>query len=889
MSPEKTAEHRRLADSDAGRADWRNWGPYLSERAWGTVREDYSPDGEAWDYFPHDHARSRAYRWNEDGLGGFCNRYQNICLSVALWNGHDPILKERLFGLSGNEGNHGEDVKEYYYYLDGTPTHAYMKMLYKYPQVAFPYQDLVEQNRARGRDQAEYELIDALRTAFEDQRYFDVFIEYAKADEEDILCRITAINRGPEPAPIHILPHLWYRNNWSWKKDRQRPIITQIKAPLPGVTACQTEHPRLGERWWYAEGEAPLLFTENETNDERLYGTPNPTPYVKDAFHEAVVNGRPARANPQKQGSKTAAHFKHTLDPGDEFIVKLRFTNKPHDDPFDEYDRIFEARIDEADQFYNTVHSPYQGKDERLVQRQALAGLLWSKQFYYYRVLRWQTGDTAQPTSPESRVKVRNEKWAHFDAVDVLSMPDKWEYPWFAAWDLAFHTIPIAMVDPEWAKGQILLLLREWYMHPNGQIPAYEWNFGDVNPPVHAWAAWQVYKIDREHNDRPDTMFLERVFHKLLLNFTWWVNQEDSDGNNVFQGGFLGLDNIGVFDRSKALPTGGHIDQADGTAWMAMYCLDMLTIALELARTHPAYEDVATKFFEHFIYIADAFYHLSRDDISLWDEEDCFFYDALHDAGEHQTRLKVRSFVGLFPLFATAVLEADQLEGLPGFKRRLEWFMEQRPQLVKNVASFTEPGAHDHFQLSIVDREKLERILARVFDTNEFFSDYGLRSLSKYHAQNPFRMRVGDQEHRVDYEPAESRTWLFGGNSNWRGPVWFPVNYLVIESLRTYHHHYGDNFKVEVPGGSGNWLTLDQAADELCRRLGQIFLRDPSNGGRRPVFGDENLFQRDPHWRDHVLFYEYFNGDTGAGLGASHQTGWTALVAKMMQDTRASH
>jgi len=889
MPAKNTAEHRRLADSDAGRADWRNWGPYLSERAWGTVREDYSPDGEAWDYFPHDHARSRAYRWNEDGLGGFCNRYQNICLSVALWNEHDPILKERLFGLSGNEGNHGEDVKEYYYYLDGTPTHAYMKMLYKYPQVTFPYQDLVEQNRARGRDQAEYELIDALREAFEDNRYFDVFIEYAKADEEDILCRITAINRGAEPAPIHILPHLWYRNNWSWKIDRQRPVITQIKTPLPGVTACRTEHPRLGERWWYAAGEAPLLFTENETNDERLYGTPNPTPYVKDAFHEAVVSGHPERANPQKQGSKAAAHFKNTLAPGEEFIVKLRFTDEPHDDPFANFERVFEARIHEADQFYGTIHSPEQSQDERLVQRQALAGLLWSKQFYHYRVLRWQTGDPTQPAPPESRLQIRNQKWSHFDGVDVLSMPDKWEYPWFAAWDLAFHTIPIAMIDPEWAKHQLLLLLREWYMHPNGQIPAYEWNFSDVNPPVHAWASWQVYQIDRELNDRPDTSFLERVFHKLLLNFTWWVNREDSDGNNVFQGGFLGLDNIDVFDRSKALPTGGHIDQADGTAWMAMYCLDMLTMALELARTRPAYEDVATKFFEHFIYIADAFYNLGKGDISLWDEEDCFFYDALHDAGEHQTRLKVRSFVGLIPLFATAVLEADQLKELPGFKRRLEWFMEHRPELVKNVASFTETGAHGHTQLSIVDREKLERILRRVFDTKEFLSDYGLRSLSKYHAQNPFRMKVGDQVHSVDYEPAESRTWLFGGNSNWRGPIWFPLNYLVIESLRTYHHHYGEDFKIEVPGGSGRWLTLNQAADELCRRLGQIFLRDPSNADRRPVFGDENLFQHDPDWRDYVLFYEYFHGDNGAGLGASHQTGWTALVAKMMQDTRANH
>ena len=889
MPPKNTTEHQRLADSEAGRADWKNWGPYLSERAWGTVREDYSPDGEAWDYFPHDHARSRAYRWNEDGLGGFCNRYQNICLAVAVWNEVDPILKERLFGLSGHEGNHGEDVKEYYFYLDGTPTHSYMKMLYKYPQVAFPYQDLVERNRVRGREEAEYELIDALRETFEDQRYFDVFIEYAKADEEDILCRITAINRGPEPAPIHILPHLWYRNNWSWNFDRQRPRIHPIETPLPDITGCRTHHQRLGERWWYVEGEVPLLFTENETNDERLYGTPNPGPYIKDAFHEAIVSGNTESVNPQKEGSKVAAHFKSVLAPGDKFTVRLRFTDHPAEEPFGDFDRVFERRIQEADEFYTSVQTPGQSEDDRNVQRQALVGLLWNKQFYYYRVQRWQKGDATQPAPAESRVQIRNAKWTHFDGVDVLSMPDKWEYPWFAAWDLAFHTIPIAMLDPEWAKEQLLLLLREWYMHPNGQLPAYEWAFGDVNPPVHAWACWQVYELDRTINGRADTLFLERAFHKLLLNFTWWVNREDRDGNNIFQGGFLGLDNIGVFDRSKELPTGGHLDQADGTAWMAMYCLDMLTMALELARTHIAYEDVATKFFEHFIYIANSFHHMGEGGKSLWDEEDGFFYDALHTPDDETIPLKIRSFVGLIPIFATASLEPELLEKLPRFKQRMEWFIKYRPGLVKNVATFTEAGAHGHYQLSIVDRKKLERILRRVFDPEEFLSEHGLRSLSRYHASQPYEFRAGDQVHRVSYEPAESNSGLFGGNSNWRGPVWFPVNYLVIESLRVFYDHYGETFKVEVPKGSGNWINLDQAADDLCRRMARIFQRSPSNGNRRPVFGGEGYFQNDPHWRDYVPFYEYFHGDNGSGLGASHQTGWTALVAKMMQDTRANH
>ncbi len=901
MAHPLTAEHKRLADSAARRADWKNWGPYVSERAWGTVREDYSATGEAWDYFPHDHARSRAYRWNEDGLAGVCNRFQNICLAVALWNERDPILKERLFGLTGSEGNHGEDVKEYYFYLDSTPTHSYMKMLYKYPQVEFPYAQLVEENQRRGRDAPEFELIDALRGAFEENRYFDVFVEYAKADQEDILCRISVVNRGPEPAPIHVLPHLWYRNTWSWGYNSARPEMRALN-----TRTVYTKHRHLGERWWYVDAGAPLLFTENDTNTERLYNWPNATPYVKDGINDAVVHGRMDRVNPEQKGTKVAAHFRATIAPGETFTVRVRFTNVSQGDPFAEFDALFAQRIREADEFYAATQRAMQSpdpstpislpaaksasgqalsEDERRVQRQAFAGLMWTKQFYHYSIELWQRGDPGTPPPPESRGHGRNADWTHLYNLDVLSMPDKWEYPWFAAWDLAFHMVPIAMIDPEWAKRQIILLLREWYMHPNGQLPAYEWAFGDVNPPVHAWAAWQVYKIARDLTGHRDTAFLERVFHKLLLNFTWWVNRKDQDGHNVFQGGFLGLDNIGVFDRSAPLPTGGHLEQADGTAWMAMYCLNMLAIALELARTRPTYEDVATKFFEHFIYIASAFYDMGGHGISLWDEQDGFFYDILHTPDATFIPLRVRSFVGLIPLLAVEALEPELLEGLPRFRRRMEWLLKYRPRLARSVASLTEVGAHGHYQLAIVGRDKLTRILARMFDPGEFFSDYGLRSLSKYHERQPYECHVGGSTYTVRYEPAESRTGLFGGNSNWRGPIWFPINYLMIEALRKYHHHYGDSLTVEVPHGSGNQVTLDAAADELSRRLARIFLRDERNGGRRPVFGGETYFQTDPHWRDYILFYEYFHGDNGAGLGASHQTGWTALVAELIQQS----
>ncbi|MEP0545979.1 MAG: glucosidase [Rhodothermales bacterium] len=877
-----TAEHRRLADSEARRADWKNWGPYVSDRAWGTVREDYSPHGEAWEYLPHDHARSRAYRWNEDALGGFCNRFQNVCLGVALWNERDAILKERLYGLTGNEGNHGEDVKEYYFYLDGTPTHSYMRMLYKYPQVAFPYGELIAENRRRGRDDPEFELIDALRDTFEAGRYFDVDVEYAKVDEEDILCRIVATNRGPEAAPIHLLPHLWYRNTWSWESGRSKPTLRD--ASTKSAVAVRGAHRHLGERWWYVEADGgadvDLLFTENETNAERLFGLGNPSPYVKDGIHEAIVGGRSEAVNPEGEGTKVAAHARAVVAPGASFEVRVRYTNKKQRRPFAGFEKTFKQRIDEADAFHATLQTPVLSEDERRVQRQAFAGILWTKQFYHYSVELWLKGDPAQPAPPDSRT--RNADWGHLYNLDVLSMPDKWEYPWFAAWDLAFHMIPTAMVDPEWAKRQLILMLREWYMHPNGQIPAYEWAFGDVNPPVHAWAALRVYKIDRNLRGKADTVFLEKVFHKLLLNFTWWVNRKDHGGNNIFQGGFLGLDNIGVFDRSAPLPGGGRIEQADGTAWMGMYCLNMLAIALELARTEPAYEDVATKFFEHFIAIANAI-NRGCGGRGLWNEEEGFYYDILSLPDGRQFPMKVDSLVGLIPLFAVETLEPDVLEKLPHFRRRMDWFIKYRPDLIEPIASLTEPGEGGRLLLSLVDRSKLERVLRRMLDPDAFLADYGLRGLSKRHETDPYSLHIGGETYSVSYEPAESTTGLFGGNSNWRGPIWFPVNHLMVESLQKYDHYYGESLKVEHPVGSGQFMPLDDVATDLSRRLVRLFLRD--DDGRRPVYGGEDLFQHDEHWRDHVLFYEYFHGDNGAGLGASHQTGWTALVAKLIQQS----
>jgi Glycosyl hydrolase family 63 C-terminal domain len=877
MTKPLTAEHQRLADSEARKANWKRWGPYLAERAWGTVREDYSTYGTAWDYFPHDHARSRAYRWNEDGLGGVSNRYQNLCLSVALWNEHDPILKERLFGLTGSEGNHGEDVKEYYYYLDNTPTHSYMKMLYKYPQIEYPYGNLVEENRQRGRGGLEYELYDATKEALEQNRYFDVVIEYAKADEDDLLCRITATNQSSEAAPLHILPHVWARNTWSWGHEHPRAELTRLSE-----NTVYTNDRHLGERWWYVDGEVTFLFTENETNNERVFASPNTSPYVKDGINDAVVHSQIEKVN-NVRGSKVAAHFKTVIGPGETFTVRVRFSNKELAKPFDNFNAIFAQRIEEADEFYAAVQNPNLNEDEKRVQRQAFAGLLWSKQFYHYSVELWLNGDPAQPAPPEVRKYGRNHDWQHLYNNDVLSMPDKWEYPWYAAWDLAFHTIPIAMIDPEWAKRQLILLTREWYMHPNGQLPAYEWAFGDVNPPVHAWAAWRVYKISRNVTGHADTDFLEKIFHKLLLNFTWWVNRKDSEGRNIFQGGFLGLDNIGVFDRSAPLPTSGHLEQADGTAWMGMYCLNMLAIALELARTRPAYEDIATKFFEHFIYIAQAINDTCGGE-GLWNHEDGFYYDQVHlPHGEH-IPLKIKSFVGLIPLFAVETLEPSLLEKLPHFKARMNWFLKYRPDLVAKVASLTDTGMGERLLLSIVDRSKLERILTRMLDGKQFLSDYGLRSVSKEHEAAPYRLEVNGQSHEVRYEPAESSSGLFGGNSNWRGPIWFPVNFLILESLEKYHHYYGDSLKVELPTGSGQHVSLQEAADDISKRLTSIFLRDEH--GRRAFYGGNDYFQTNPHWRDHILFHEYFHGDIGAGIGASHQTGWTALVAKLIQDSK---
>jgi hypothetical protein len=881
-----TAEDQRLADSEARKADWKKWGPYLSERAWGTVREDYSPYGNAWEYFPHDHARSRAYRWNEDGLGGFSDRMQHLCLGVALWNEHDNLLKERLFGLTGNEGNHGEDVKEYYFYLDSTPTHSYAKMLYKYPQVAYPYGDLVETNRRRSRYQPEYELIDALHSAFAEHRYFDVFIEYAKADQEDILCRITAINRGPDPAPLHLLPQLWFRNTWSWDADGSgRPVLEQ--ATEGNTAAVRCSHPELGERWWYvfAPGGQPpaLLFTENETNTERLYGTPNNTPYVKDGIHEAVVHGHQDRVNPAQQGTKVAAHIRKVILPGESYTVKVRMTRSRYRRPFNDFDAFFDERIQEADAFYQQIHRVGLTEDERRVQRQAFAGLLWSKQFYHYNLEAWLHGDPGQPPPPAERRTGRNHAWMHLHNYDVLSMPDAWEYPWFAAWDLAFHMVPLAMIDPEWAKRQLILMLREWYMHPNGQIPAYEWAFGDVNPPVHAWAAWRVYKITKMATGQADTDFLERVFQKLMLNFTWWINRKDANGNNIFQGGFLGLDNIGVFDRSAPLPTGGYLEQADGTAWMGMYCLNMLAMALELARTRPAYEDVATKFFEHFVYIANAI-NKACGGSGLWNEQDGFYYDTLNLPGGQLVPLQIRSFVGLIPLFAVETLEPDLLEKLPRFKQRMDWFLRYRPHLIRNLTLSTEPGEGGRHLLSLVDQQQLERILTRMLDPDQFLSDYGLRALSKEHEAQPYEFRVDGHTFRVQYEPAESTTGLFGGNSNWRGPIWMPVNYLMIEALQKFHHYYGDRVQVELPTGSDTRSNLWEVAAELSRRLTRLFLRDEATQ-RRPFYGGTDYFQQDPHWRDYILFYEYFHGDNGAGIGASHQTGWTALVAKLIQQS----
>ena len=880
-----TQEEIRLSESGARKKHWKRWGPYLSERAWGTVREDYSPHGNAWEHLPHDHARSRAYRWNEDGLAGISDRRQMICFAVALWNERDPILKERLFGLTGNQGNHGEDVKECYFYLDSTPTHSYMKYLYKYPQAEFPYTLLVEENRRRDKSQPEFELLDT--GIFDDNRYFDVFVEYAKADTEDILIKMTIANRGPEAASLRLLPTVWFRNTWSWGSSRRRPELHQARlAPDPVI---ELNHDQPGNRWLHCEGSPELLFTENETNAHRLWGIDNGTPYVKDSFNDYIVSGTHEAVNPRPAGTKAAAHYKLTLGAGEIAVVRLRLSDSDFEgkSAFADFDHMFAMRQREADEFYATVIPHDLSTDAQNVMRQGFAGMLWSKQFYHYIVRDWLQGDPGNPSPPVERLHGRNHEWTHLYNSDVISMPDKWEYPWYAAWDLAFHCIPLALVDPDFAKEQLTLMLREWYMHPNGQIPAYEWAFGDVNPPVHAWAAWRVYKIDKKRKGKGDRAFLQRVFHKLMLNFTWWVNRKDAEGMNIFQGGFLGLDNIGVFDRSAPLPTGGYIEQSDGTSWMAMYTLNLLAIALELAAEESCYEDVASKFWEHFVYIADAMSHRGHDGMGLWHEEDGFFYDVLKLPDGTHFPMKIRSMVGLIPLFAVETLEPEVLDKLPDFKRRLEWFIDNRPDLTGNVACMRTEGMGERRLLSIVDQDKLRGVLKFMLDEREFLSPYGIRALSQFHRGNPYKLDVHGMEHRVDYDPGESSTGLFGGNSNWRGPIWFPLNYLLVESLQKFHYYLGDDFKIEFPTGSGAMLTLWEVARELSRRMTSIFLRDEN--GRRPVFGDIEKFRTDAHWRDLVLFHEYFHGDSGAGVGASHQTGWTGIVTKLMQQSGESH
>lgn len=877
--PGRTAEHLRLQAHRAREANWRRWGPYLAERAWGTVREDYSSDGDAWAAFPHDHARSRVYRWNEDGLCGVSDRHQHLCLALALWNGRDPFLKERLFGLTGPEGNHGEDAKEYWYYLDNTPTHSYMRMLYKYPQREFPYEQLVRVNSARSRYEPELDLVDT--GIFDDDRYFDVQVEYAKASQDDLCMQVLVSNRGPDEAPLWVLPTLWFRNTWSWGYERGpmgdvrgTPEMHQIDGYV------RAEHPAAGNYQLYVEQADELLFTNNESNAARLWGSENASPFTKDAFHRYVCDGERGAVNPEKTGTKVCAVRALTIPGRSQAVIKVRLSRAPHDTPFADFDGVFARRKHEADEFYDAIQSPTLSHDERHVQRQALAGMLWTKQLYYYDVKQWLEGDEVAP--PDSRRAGRNRHWEHLTNFDIISMPDKWEYPWYATWDSAFHALPLALVDIDFAKRQLELFTREWYMHPNGQLPAYEWAFHDVNPPVHAWATWRVYKMEKTWG-RTDRAWLQGVFHKLLLNFTWWVNRKDATGSNIFQGGFLGLDNIGLFDRSKELPSGGRIDQSDGTSWMAAYCLQMMKMAIELARTDPVYQNLASKFFEHFLRVADAMTDLGGTGRGLWDEADGFFYDVLRIPGQGATTLKVRSMVGLLPLFAVDTIEPEVLTAMPTFARRMTWFMNNRPHVARNLASLTEPGQGERYLVSLLTRDRLVRVLERMLDEDEFLSPYGIRSLSKYHQDHPFELSLHGENHRIGYEPAESQTGMFGGNSNWRGPVWFPVNHLIIEALQRYHHYYGDSLQVECPTGSGNLMNLREVAAEISRRLTRLFLAD--DDGKRPVFGGVEPFTSDPHWRDHVLFCEYFNGDHGQGLGAQHQTGWTGLVAKLLQQS----
>jgi hypothetical protein len=869
-------EAKRLEENANHQVFWKKWGPYLSERQWGTVREDYSPNGDAWNYFPFDHARSRVYRWGEDGLAGISDIQQNLCFSIALWNGRDPFLKERLFGLNASEGNHGEDVKELYYYLDNVPTHSYMKYLYKYPQTEFPYNKIIQENRKRSRKDPEYELADT--GIFEQNRYFDVLVEYAKAGPEDILIRIEAFNRAEEKADLVVLPTLWFRNTWSFGKMKNRPQLRLISEKGRDAV-LEAQHEQAGNYYLYCEGGKETLFTENETNMERLFNITNESPYVKDSFHDVIAGGKNDLLKGKDYGTKSAVVYRFSIQAGASASIWLRLTEKKLAGPFDgNFSEIFSQRIAEADEFYSAVAPEAPVSDVLQVQRQAFAGLLWNKQYYNYEIETWLSGDKGQPVPPEARKRGRNSDWPYLFNRDIISMPDKWEYPWYASWDLAFHCVALAVIDPDYAKKQLILLLREWYMHPNGQIPAYEWNFSDVNPPVHAWASLKTYELDKQNSGKGDVVFLKRVFQKLLLNFTWWVNRKDSEGHNIFQGGFLGLDNIGVFDRSRELPMGGHVEQADGTSWMAMYALNLMDMALEIAQEDPAYEDVASKFFEHFIHIAESLNTLGES--GLWHEEDGFYYDTLHLPNGNEIPLRVRSLVGLTSLLAVSVINKDLFRRLKGFRKRLLWFSKNRPELggYRTIEYLDEDR---DILLSLIPKSRLIKILQKMLDENEFLAAGGIRSISKYHKDNPFVLQVNGNEYQVNYEPAESVTDLFGGNSNWRGPVWIPINYLFIESLKKYHTYYGESLKVEFPSGSENFLDLWEVAKKLSQKVSGIFIRDEE--GKRAVHGDADKYRSDPHFRDQVLFYEYYHGDTCKGLGASHQTGWNALVAEMIR------
>ena len=855
--------------------DWKLWGPYLSDRQWGTVREDYSGDGQAWTYTTHDMAASKAWRWGEEGIGGISDKRQRICFSVGLWNKKDPIIKDKLFGLSSYEGNHGEDVKELYYYLDSSPTHSYMKMLYKYPQAAFPYDWLVQENKKRTREQPEFELMDT--GIFNEDKYFDVFIEYAKADMEDILVRITVHNRGKDAAPLHILPTIWFRNTWSWGYDDYKPLM--MSSNEGNIIA---EHRELGEFALYGDETDRHLFCDNETNMKKLYGSEK-AGYFKDGVQEFIIHGNEHAINYQ-QGTKAVLNYDKLIPGGGSETIRLRLSNaSDNNSPFHDFDEIFAARIKETDEFYAEVQADIKDEDEKRVQRQAFAGMLWNKQLYYYNVDEWLKGDPSQPTPPKERLKGRNYEWNHLKNSNIISMPDKWEYPWYAAWDLGFHCIIFALIDADFAKHQLVLLTHDWYMHPNGQLPAYEWAFGDTNPPVHAWAAYRVYEIDKHQNGgKGDIIFLETVFHKLLLNFTWWVNRKDAEGNNIFEGGFLGMDNIGVFDRNMRLPDGSRLEQADGTSWMATYSLNLMRIALELSMMNPVYQDMANKFFEHFLHIAAAMANLGTGTGGLWDNEDEFFYDTLRMPGDVSVRMKIRSMVGLVPLFAVEVIDDELLQSLPEFAKRLKWLLEHRPDLAALVSRWHEKGSEEKHLLSLLRGHRVKRMLCRMLDETEFLGDYGVRSLSKYHERHPYELMKGDGTVlTIKYSPAESNVPLFGGNSNWRGPIWMPVNYMIIEALQRFHHYYGDDFKIEYPTNSGKYFTLNEISEELSMRVAKIFLRD--SRGLRPVNGANEKMQHDPHFKDYILFYEYFDGDTGKGLGASHQTGWTGLVAKLLQ------